>query len=92
MTNGHFCKTAEKSETKKRSCYERLIRMKNPIRMDDLVKKERKIVQNLAISWLFLRKILATLARISLQIGYFELPTDSWEHCACDNLRGKTNI
>ena len=24
MTNGHFCKTAEKSETKKRSCYERL--------------------------------------------------------------------
>ena len=43
--------------------------------MDDLVKKERKIVQNLATSWLFLRKILATLARISLQIGYFELPT-----------------
>ena len=55
--------------------------------MDDLVKKEMKIVQNLAISWLFLRKIVATLARISLQIGYFELPTvgntekSSWKHC-----------
>ena len=38
--------------------------LKKAIRMDDLVKKERKIVQNLATSWLFLRKILATLARI----------------------------
>ena len=43
--------------------------------MDDQVKKERKIVQNLAISWLFSRKSLATLARILFKIGYFEFPT-----------------
>ena len=43
--------------------------------MVDLVKKVRKMLQNVAIFWLFLRHFVAILAIRINKIGYFGLST-----------------